>query len=71
MAEQVGQPSIETDSLNLTWVKSSASSSSGSDACVEVARSAAQVYLRDSKAPEPTLSVTSEAWRAFLDRHHL
>ncbi|MEV6832705.1 DUF397 domain-containing protein [Amycolatopsis sp. NPDC051102] len=69
MAEQVGQPSIETDPLSLTWVKSSASGSGGSDECVEVARSATQVYMRDSKEPEPTLSVTSEAWQAFLDRH--
>ncbi|MBA2950401.1 DUF397 domain-containing protein [Streptomyces himalayensis] len=47
------------------WFKSSYSDSSGGD-CLEVATTTA-VHIRDSKAPDrPYLTVSSEAWVAFL-----
>ena len=65
VADQVGQPSIEADTPGMTWVKSSASSGSVPD-CVEVARTPGYVHVRDSKYPDPRLSLTRESWRAFL-----
>ena len=69
MAEQVGQPAAETDALRLTWVKSSASSTGQGTNCLEVATTAEQVFLRDSKLPRPSLSFTHTAWKAFLQAH--
>ncbi|MDX3194019.1 DUF397 domain-containing protein [Streptomyces sp. MN03-5084-2B] len=66
MAEQDGQPVLETDPLSLTWVKSSASGEGGDPACVEVARTATRVHVRDSKQPGPALSFGRQTWRAFL-----
>jgi Domain of unknown function (DUF397) len=49
------------------WRKSSYSASSGN--CVEVARTASAVSVRDSKqaGPGPVLGFSHAAWRAFLD----
>ncbi|GGX56738.1 DUF397 domain-containing protein [Streptomyces noursei] len=58
-----------TDSLPLTWFKSSYSGSGGS--CIEVATNIASacgvVPVRDSKAPEgPTLTVSTKSFSAFV-----
>jgi hypothetical protein len=66
VAEQDGQPLIETDTLSLTWVKSSASADGSNDKCVEVASTPEHVHVRDSKHPDTTLSFTPETWRTFL-----
>jgi hypothetical protein len=50
------------------WRKSSYSSDSGGE-CVEVAPCphATSIHIRDSKTPGgPTLTVTGEAWAAFV-----
>ncbi|MFF5104341.1 DUF397 domain-containing protein [Streptomyces sp. NPDC000134] len=50
----------------LTWRKSSRSGSDGGN-CVEVAAHPAAIHIRDSKTPAtPHLTVTPEAWTAFL-----
>ncbi|MBQ0830911.1 DUF397 domain-containing protein [Streptomyces tagetis] len=50
----------------LTWVKSTHSSGEGGD-CVEVARSAAAVHVRDSKdVARPGLAVGRGAWAIFV-----
>ncbi|MGP2441802.1 DUF397 domain-containing protein [Streptomyces sp. JW3] len=58
-------------STALQWFKSSYSGSDGgSDGgnCVEAARDAAAIHIRDSKTPTtPHLTVTPEAWTTFLD----
>ena len=46
------------------WEKSSAS---GGDSCVEVARTAEFIWVRDSNAPDgPTLGFSRADWVAFL-----
>ncbi|MFD4259004.1 DUF397 domain-containing protein [Streptomyces sp. NPDC058534] len=53
----------------LAWFKSSYSSSSEGDSCVEIAVEPRTVHVRDSKnLPDvgPRLALTSEAWVAFL-----
>jgi len=59
----------EIDLSRAEWRKSSYSSQSGN--CVEVARNLpGLVAVRDSKAPDGTkLTVSREAWRAFLKAH--
>lgn len=49
-----------------TWRKSSYSASSGN--CVEVARTASAVSVRDSKqaGPGPVLGFSHATWRAFI-----
>ncbi|GGV30419.1 DUF397 domain-containing protein [Streptomyces griseoflavus] len=50
----------------LEWFKSSYSGSEGGE-CLEVATRPAAVHIRDSKNPDaPHLTVTPEAWTAFL-----
>ncbi|MFD3936087.1 DUF397 domain-containing protein [Streptomyces sp. NPDC058611] len=54
-------------STELTWIKSSYS---GSDAgnCVEVARCAETVHVRDSKVSGgPVLDLAPDAWAAFTE----
>jgi Domain of unknown function (DUF397) len=52
---------------NLTWIKSTYSTSQGSE-CVEVASLAdGGRLLRDSKDPDgPVLRFTADEWRAFV-----
>jgi hypothetical protein len=50
----------------LVWVKSTYSAGNGGD-CVEVARTAGAVHIRDSKwAMGPVLTVSPTQWTAFL-----
>jgi hypothetical protein len=51
----------------LTWFKSSYSSSSEGDSCVEVAVVPGIVHVRDSKnTVGPRFAVTSPAWTGFV-----
>ncbi|MEW2163517.1 DUF397 domain-containing protein [Streptomyces sp. NPDC007084] len=51
-----------------TWRKSSYSDSSGGQ-CLEVSPCPGVVHVRDSKNPDgPTLSLSGDAWGAFLAR---
>ncbi|GKQ36534.1 DUF397 domain-containing protein [Streptomyces sp. A012304] len=53
----------------LAWFKSSYSSGSEGDSCVEVATTSATVHVRDSKnasADGPRLALAPRAWAAFL-----
>jgi hypothetical protein len=58
-------------STDLKWVKSSYSGSGGGE-CVEIARTATTIHIRDSKTattpttPKRTLQVTPTTWTAFL-----
>ncbi|TSB17898.1 DUF397 domain-containing protein [Streptomyces benahoarensis] len=50
----------------LSWFKSSYSSSSGDD-CVEVATCPTTIHIRDSKDKNgPQLAVASDTWSAFV-----
>ncbi|MFB7458038.1 DUF397 domain-containing protein [Streptomyces sp. NPDC056188] len=49
------------------WFKSSYSSSSEGDSCVEVAITPGTVHVRDSKnTGGPQLALTRDAWRGFV-----
>ncbi|MGV9564369.1 DUF397 domain-containing protein [Streptomyces sp. NPDC003480] len=51
----------------LAWFKSSYSSSSEADSCVEIATSTGTVHVRDSKNPDgPRLAFTPATWSAFV-----
>ncbi|EST26693.1 DUF397 domain-containing protein [Streptomyces roseochromogenus] len=53
----------------LHWFKSSYSSSSEGDDCVEVATTPTTIHIRDSKTPDTAqLKVTPAAWAEFLTR---
>ncbi|MFF8413828.1 DUF397 domain-containing protein [Streptomyces omiyaensis] len=55
-------------STDLNWFKSSYSSGQGGE-CVEVAACVHSVHVRDSKDTTiPSLSVSPDAWDAFLRR---
>lgn len=55
------------DASELDWFKSSYSSSSEGDSCVEVATASREVCVRDSKnLPGPQLAFTSDAWAGFI-----
>ncbi|MFE9728384.1 DUF397 domain-containing protein [Streptomyces sp. NPDC005794] len=55
------------DASELEWFKSSYSSSSEGDSCVEIAAASCAVHVRDSKnLPGPQLAFTSEAWTGFV-----
>jgi hypothetical protein len=55
------------DASELEWFKSSYSSSSEGDSCVEVAAAPCAVHVRDSKnLPGPQLAFTSQAWAHFV-----
>ncbi|MEU9467166.1 DUF397 domain-containing protein [Streptomyces avermitilis] len=53
--------------LDLAWFKSSYSSSSEGDSCVEVANTPGAVHVRDSKnTAGPQLALKPEAWAGFV-----
>jgi hypothetical protein len=55
------------DAPELAWFKSSYSSGSEGDSCVEVATTPGTVHVRDSKnAQGPRLALTPEAWADFV-----
>ncbi|GAA2475141.1 DUF397 domain-containing protein [Streptomyces gobitricini] len=54
-------------SSELAWFKSSHSSGSEGDSCVEVAASPGTVHVRDSKCLNgPQLTLTPTAWAGFV-----
>jgi hypothetical protein len=56
------------DASGLAWFKSSYSSSSEGDSCVELALTPGTVHVRDSKyrGDGPRLALTPESWTLFL-----
>ncbi|MFC9590689.1 DUF397 domain-containing protein [Streptomyces sp. NPDC056944] len=55
------------DASELAWFKSSYSSSSEGDSCVEVATTPATVHVRDSKClGGPQLAFLPGAWAGFV-----
>ncbi|MGW4512856.1 DUF397 domain-containing protein [Streptomyces sp. NPDC004393] len=53
--------------VDLAWFKSSYSSSSEGDSCVEIASSRDTVHVRDSKSPAgPSLAFSPASWAAFV-----
>jgi hypothetical protein len=55
------------DASDLAWFKSSYSSSSEGDSCVEIAATPATIHVRDSKnMGGPQLALTPEAWADFV-----
>ncbi|MGW2568193.1 DUF397 domain-containing protein [Streptomyces sp. NPDC001537] len=52
---------------DLRWFKSSYSSSSNGEDCVEIATTPATIHIRDSKAPDTAhLTVAPTTWENFL-----
>ncbi|MEU9701889.1 DUF397 domain-containing protein [Streptomyces sp. NPDC047981] len=55
------------DASELAWFKSSYSSGSEGDSCVEVATTLTTIHVRDSKLLDgPELSLTPRAWAGFV-----
>jgi hypothetical protein len=55
------------DASGLEWFKSSYSSSSEGDSCVELALTPGTVHVRDSKVADgPRLALTPEVWAHFV-----
>ncbi|WP_189311266.1 DUF397 domain-containing protein [Streptomyces brasiliensis] len=56
------------ETSHLVWRKSSYSSSSEGDSCVEIAIAPRTVHIRDSKSVTegPRLAVTPSAWADFV-----
>ncbi|WP_367321352.1 DUF397 domain-containing protein [Streptomyces sp. HUAS ZL42] len=55
------------DASDLAWFKSSYSSSSEGDSCVEVATTPTTIHVRDSKnIAGPRLALAPEAWADFV-----
>ncbi|MFJ7960433.1 DUF397 domain-containing protein [Streptomyces sp. NPDC096319] len=55
------------DASDLVWFKSSYSSSSEGDSCVEVAAAPGTVHVRDSKdVGGPQLALAPSAWVGFV-----
>ncbi|WP_393059921.1 DUF397 domain-containing protein [Streptomyces sp. LN549] len=55
------------DASGLKWFKSSYSSGSEGDSCVEVAAAPDSVHVRDSKnLPGPQLTFGDDAWAGFV-----
>ena len=51
----------------LVWFKSSYSSGTDGNSCVELALTPATIHIRDSKTPEaPHLTVAPSTWTTFL-----
>lgn len=58
---------IRSTASDLVWFKSSYSSGSEGDSCVEIATTPAAVHVRDSKNTDgPRLTFTPAAWAGFL-----
>ncbi|MEU0684209.1 DUF397 domain-containing protein [Streptomyces albogriseolus] len=58
---------IRSTDSDLVWFKSSYSSGSEGDSCVEIATTPATVHVRDSKTTDgPRLVFTPAAWAGFL-----
>ncbi|MET8982950.1 DUF397 domain-containing protein [Streptomyces sp. NPDC004539] len=60
--------SAPSEAPRLTWFKSSYSSGSEGDSCVEVANTPSTIHIRDSKHRDssPRLAVTPDTWTGFL-----
>jgi hypothetical protein len=55
------------ETSKLAWFKSSYSSGSEGDSCVEIAKAPRTVHIRDSKNVQgPRLAVTPSAWADFV-----
>ncbi|MEU4655392.1 DUF397 domain-containing protein [Streptomyces sp. NPDC023723] len=57
------------DTSEPAWFKSSYSSGSEGDSCVEIATTPATVHVRDSKhryTTGPRLTLAAQAWTAFV-----
>ncbi|MFC8092070.1 DUF397 domain-containing protein [Streptomyces sp. NPDC057301] len=56
------------DASELAWFKSSYSSSSEGDSCVEVAMAPRTIHVRDSKYrnTSPRLALAPQAWAEFV-----
>jgi uncharacterized protein DUF397 len=55
------------DASDLAWFKSSYSSSSEGDSCVEIAAAPHTIHVRDSKHTDgPRLTLIPQAWAAFV-----
>ncbi|MGW1013142.1 DUF397 domain-containing protein [Streptomyces termitum] len=56
-----------SDTSELAWFKSSYSSSSEGDSCVEIATTPATIHIRDSKClGGPQLALAPTAWADFV-----
>ncbi|MBQ1094853.1 DUF397 domain-containing protein [Streptomyces sp. b94] len=56
------------DASELVWFKSSYSSGTDGNSCVEIATTPGTIHIRDSKHIEdgPRLALTPAAWTSFL-----
>lgn len=56
------------EALELAWFKSSYSSGSEADSCVEIAVAPRTIHVRDSKYPHtsPRLALAPQAWVDFV-----
>jgi hypothetical protein len=55
------------DTAELAWFKSSYSSGTDGNSCVEVANAPSAVHVRDSKCLDgPQLALTPTAWAGFV-----
>ncbi|MBX9424244.1 DUF397 domain-containing protein [Streptomyces lateritius] len=60
-------PTSAEYSADLTWFKSSYSSGTEGDSCVEVATAPGTVHVHDSKCVDgPRLALTPAAWAGFV-----
>ncbi|MFJ4549098.1 DUF397 domain-containing protein [Streptomyces sp. NPDC088817] len=58
---------LSGDASNQAWFKSSYSSGSEGDSCVEIATDLSTVHVRDSKHVDgPRLAMTPGAWAHFV-----
>ncbi|MFG3331081.1 DUF397 domain-containing protein [Streptomyces tendae] len=63
----MSRKTLSGDASGLAWFKSSYSSSSEGDSCVEIATAPATVHIRDSKnLGGPQLAFALAAWAGFL-----
>ncbi|MFJ7148618.1 DUF397 domain-containing protein [Streptomyces sp. NPDC100445] len=63
----MSRKTLSEEASGLAWFKSSYSSSSEGDSCVEVATGSGTVHVRDSKNVEgPRLAFAPAAWAGFV-----